>query len=132
MAMSKKSQNKKAIFEYIKRNHIKQPVQLGIKLEKVIKDPYQQGRDRRYFRIYIEGHDVTQMVSNALDYGKTSNARGLKGTMIVAGSGMDMGLMVQNDLSNRAKTEGYGNMFDPQKYRVVDEKSFDKDYSQGM
>ena len=106
------------LIDYVKRNSIKTPVQLEIKLEKFIVDRYRNGRDSRYLRVFINGFDVSQMVGNMTRH-KISKARDTYGTVIVHGSGMDMGWVLQSEVYVEARNAGYGDMFDKGNYKLV-------------
>ena len=104
------------IFEFIKNQKLKTPVQLEIDMVKLKKDPFLQGNDRRYLKTYIDGRDVTAMVANAIDK-KVSVGRNTFGTLMINGCGMDMFLAVQRQLHQRAERYGYHNMIDPYTYK---------------
>lgn len=53
------------LYEYIKREKITTPIKLQLVLHKVVHKS--DGNDVRYFRVKIEGKDVTQMVADAAD-----------------------------------------------------------------
>ena len=87
-----------------------QPIKLEIQLDKVSSDGM-----TRYMTIEIGGHNVTQMVANALNY-KVSKARDTYGSMIVKGCGMDMGLDVLERLKYAMEDTEYPDMFNTSDY----------------
>lgn len=98
-------------------SNIQLPIRLDIGLDKVSSDGM-----TRYMKIQIDGHDVTQMVANAINC-KISKARDTYGDMIVKGVGMDMGFYVQDKLSRAAYQAGYPDMFDRQFYNYLGKRS---------
>ena len=113
--ISKKEQ-KCTIFEFIKNQGLKTPVQLEIDMIKLKKDPVSQGNDKRYLKTYLNGMDVTGMVAKAIDK-KISKSRDAYGTLIISGCGMDMFFAVQYQLYRCAEQYGYHNMVDRNVYK---------------
>lgn len=101
------------IYNWVIENRIPQPIKLEIELVKVVYDKQGRGNDSRYMRVYIQGHNVTQMVAEAtgLKISKAKNYN-LQGCLIIHGSGMDMGFALQDRMHSRASSAGYPNMFD--------------------
>ena len=92
---------------------IETPIRLEIGLVKI----GNQGMTR-YLKIFINGNNVTQMVGTALNL-KFSKAKTTNGCVIVKGCGMDMGFWLQRRLYDKARSEGFGYMFDPDNYKYL-------------
>ena len=105
--------NDTGLYSWVERNNIKTPIKLEIKLKKVAS----QGMSR-YMQVFIDGHDVTQMVANAVNM-KMSNARDTYGCLIIRGVGMDMAFALQNRVYKYASMAGYPDMFDKAYYTLV-------------
>lgn len=97
--------------------NIQMPIQLEIGIDKVSSDGM-----TRYMTVKIAGQTVTQMVANAI-HCKISNAHDTYGSMIVKGSGMDMGFYVQNKMYRAAYQAGYPDMFDKDFYKYLGKRS---------
>lgn len=113
-----------SIYEYIKQNNIQTPVRLEIGLDKVIYDRY-CGNDSRYFRIMINGKDVTGLVAEATGL-KMSWARDSYGCLIIHGSNMDMGFAMQDKMYRAAYIAGYPDMFDSGFYTYIGKRNHGK------
>lgn len=105
----------KALFNYVLRERIVQSIRLEIKLDKVVYDRAHNGNDARYFAVCINGKNVTQMVADAVGL-KVSKARTTYGDLIIHGTGMDMGLCLQDLVYQKARSEGFPRMFDKNDY----------------
>lgn len=110
-----------ALIKYIERNHIPTPVQLEMEMKKFIPDPRKQGHDRRYMRVYINGHDVTAMACN-MTACTLSKAKDSYGCLITIGTGMDMFEWLQNTIACYATNMGYKDIFDDQLYKIYKKK----------
>ncbi len=110
------------IYDYVKRNKITTPIQLEIQLDKIVYDRNRQGNDARYFTVKINGETVTQMVAEATNL-KISKARGTYGSLIIHGSGMDMGFALQDRMYRAAYQSGYPDMFDRDLYKYLGRKA---------
>lgn len=100
------------LFKWVINNGVKQPVRCSIGLHKVSGDGM-----TRYFRVYIEGHDVTTMAAKAIGL-TVSKAKDSYGCVIIHGCGSDMALEIQHRLY-RAAFEKYGDMFDINSYDYI-------------
>lgn len=100
----------KNLISWCENNNIKTPIKLEIGLAKI---DYRNCQTR-YFRVYINGHDVTQMIANAVNL-KLSKAKRTNNCLIVHGCGMDMGLALQ-DRVYRAAYQYNSNLFDKDDY----------------
>lgn len=107
-----------SIYKYVLDNHIEQPVQLEIGLDKVVYDRARNGKDARYFTVRIDGKNVTQMIAEAVGL-KVSRARETYGSLIIHGTGMDMGFALQYRMYSAACQAGYPDMFDRDDYRYL-------------
>lgn len=96
------------LYEYIEREKITTPIKLQLVLHKVVHKS--DGNDVRYFRVKIEGKDVTQMVADTADL-KVSTGKDTNGCLIIRGSNMDMGFALQNRVYLRARNAGFPDMF---------------------
>ena len=94
-------------------NKISTPIKLEIGLVKLIN----KGTQKRYLRVYIEGHDVTQMVANAVNL-KLSKAKDTYNSLIINGCGMDMGFALQ-DRVQRSAYKYNPNLFDRDDYIYI-------------
>ena len=113
------------LYEWVLRNKIEQPIKLDIALEKIAYDKTGRGNDSRYFKVYIGGMNVTQMVAEAANL-KLSKARDTRDCVIVHGSGMDMGFALQDRVQRAAYQAGYPNMFDRDLYNYLGRKHGNK------
>ena len=107
-----------SLFTYVAEKNISQPIQLEIGLDKVVYDKTKNGNDARYFTIKINGENVTQMVAEAVNL-KISKAQDTYGSLIIHGSGMDMGFALQDRVYHAACQAGYPNMFDRDIYKYL-------------
>lgn len=107
------------IFEYVNKfvEHT-EPIKLEIGLDKVVYDSTGNGKDTRYFTVKISGTDVTRLVAEATGL-KLSRAKRTSGSLIVHGSGMDMGFFLQSRMYSAAYREGYPDMFDKDDYKYL-------------
>ena len=99
----------KNLISWCENNNVQKPIKLEIGLVKVSSD-----RMTRYFRVKINGFDVTQMIANATEK-KLSKAKTTDGCLIIKGCGMDMGFALQNSVSRRAEQLGF-DIFHPSEY----------------
>ena len=113
------------IYGWVLNNKIEQPIKLELALDKIVYDSKGCGNDARYFQVYIGGCNVTQMVAEATKL-KLSKARDSYGCLIAHGSGMDMGLFVQDRMYRAAYQAGYPNMFDKDDYIYLGKKRGNK------
>lgn len=100
----------KNLVDWCEQNNIKTPIKLQIGLVKLINT----GTQKRYFRVYIDGHDVTQMVANAVGL-KLSKAKDTYNCLIIKGCGMDMGFALQCRVSKHSYQYN-PNLFDKDDY----------------
>lgn len=100
-----------SIYNYVLQQNIKQPIKLEIELNKIAYDRNGCGNDARYFKVFINGKDVTTMVAAAVNL-KMSYARNSYGCLIIHGSGMDMGFALQDKMYRASYQAGYPDMFD--------------------
>ena len=94
------------------------PIKLEIKLEKIADKWNKDGDQRRYFRCYIDGTEVTMAVAEVLNR-TISKAKDTNGCMIVHGCGMDMAHWIQNEIWSRFSYAGYKEMFDANEYKYL-------------
>ena len=113
------------IYSWILSNKIQQPIKLELELVKVVYDRMGRGHDSRYFKVYIGGRNVTQMVAEATNL-KISKAKTTNGCVLVHGSGMDMGFALQDRVQRAAYQAGYPNMFDRDSYIYLGRKRGNK------
>ena len=99
-------------------NMIDKETKLDLRLEKIVKDRYGNGNDSRYFRCFINGNDVSQMLADFVHL-KHSTAKATNGCVIVHGCGMDMAFWLQYRVYNKAVSLNYLKMFDSDKYNLV-------------
>ena len=108
------------LIDWMKENNLEdKEVSLKLFLEKITKDKHGNGNDSRYFRCFINGHDVSQMIAVFINR-KFSRAKNTYGCVIVHGVGMDMAFSLQNTVYNAACQNGYPKMFDQQSYMLID------------
>ena len=87
---------------YILNNHIPQPVHLELRVMHISTD-----RMTRYIKVYLQGHEVTQMVANIVEFrvSRSKNPK-LRGSLIVRGCGYDIGMDIQNRVHIAFKQAG--------------------------
>ncbi len=107
-----------SLFTYVMEKNITQPIKLEIGLDRVVYDKTGNGNDTRYFTVRIDGETVTQMVADAVNL-KVSKAQNTYGSLIIHGSGMDMGFALQNRVYRAACQAGYPTMFDRDMYKYL-------------
>lgn len=107
-----------SLFTYVEEKNISQPIQLEIGLDKIVYDRTKNGNDTRYLTVRINGKNVTQMVAEATNL-KISKAQDTDGSLIIRGSGMDMGFALQDRVYRAAYQAGYPNMFDRGMYKYL-------------
>ncbi len=115
-----------SLFAFITDKNITQPIQLEIGLDKVVYDKRRCGNDARYLTVKIGGENVTQMVAEAVNL-KVSKAQSAYGSLIIHGSGMDMGLALQDRIYSAACRAGYPDMFDRDVYKYLGKKNKEKE-----
>ncbi len=102
------------LIKYILEAGIKTPVKLEIGLDKLQFDRSHNGNDVRYMSCFITANgkrvDVTPMVSEATGF-YLSKASDTYNSIIVKGSGSDMGYEVVYRLCSHAFNAGYPDMF---------------------
>lgn len=111
-----------SLFTYVTEKNITQPIQLEIGLDKIVYDKTRNGNDARYFTVKINGENVTQMVAEAVNL-KVSKARNSYGSLIIHGSGMDMGFALQDRVYRAACQAGYPDMFDRDMYKYLGKRT---------
>ncbi len=107
-----------SLFTYVAEKNISQPIQLEIGLDKVVYDKRRNGKDARYLTVRIKGENVTQMIAEAVNL-KMSKAQDTYGSLIIHGSGMDMGFALQDRVYRAAYQAGYPDMFDRDMYKYL-------------
>lgn len=78
-------------------------------------DRLDRQRQVRYFRVFVDGEDVSRMVGDFIGK-RVSSARGTCDCVIVRGCGMNMGFWIQDALHSAAYAEGFPDMFDADEY----------------
>ncbi len=107
------------IYEYVNKWHAStEPIKLEIGLDKFVPDSKKNGNDARYFSVFIGGKDVTALVAYATGL-KTSTGYNTYGSIIIHGSGMDMGFALQSRMYSAACRDGYPDMFDKDEYKYL-------------
>lgn len=91
---------------------------LTLSLERIVKDRYGNGNDARYFRCFLNGNDISQMVADFVHM-KHSTAKTTNGCVIVHGCGMDMAFYLQNEAYRAGERNGYPKMFNSQFYNLL-------------
>ena len=104
------------LFTYVAEQNILQPIQLKIGLDKIIYKA--DGKEVRYLTVKIDKANVTQMVAEVVNL-KVSKARDTYGSLIIHGSGMDVGKFIQESVFRAACQAGYPGMFDQNKYKYM-------------
>lgn len=123
LELQKEKESMEKVAAYIEENNIPKPVQLGIRLDKLVQDRNRQGNQVRYFRFFLNGKDVTEMITDAL--GNAANiSKGMKtrGDLIVHGSGMDMFMVAQSKVYSKFYQNGYKDLFDNQFYHFIEKR----------
>lgn len=116
-----------SLFTYITEKNISQPIQLEIGLDKIVYDKTRNGNDARYLTIKINKENVTQMIAEAVNL-KISKAKDTYGSLIIHGSGMDMGFALQDRVYKAAYQAGYPNMFDRDIYKYLGKRTSKQHY----
>lgn len=116
-----------SLFTYVVEKNISQPIQLEIGLDKVVYDRTRNGNDARYLTVRINGENVTQMIAEAVSL-KTSKAQDTYGSLIIHGSGMDMGFALQDRVYRAAYQAGYPDMFDRDGYKYLGKRIPEQHY----
>lgn len=117
MAVSADLKSKQALeglVNAIKQANVPTPCSLGIKICKVTN----QGMTR-YMRCYVGNIEVSHLVATLVDY-RISKSKDCYGAVIVGGCGMDMCFHLQNRVSQVASRLGMRDLFDSQRYRLID------------
>ena len=108
------------LIQWVKENNNEKSIRLSLKLEKIVRDRSGRGNDARYFRCFIDNHDVSVMVANLIgrNYSKATK-NNTRNCVIVHGCGMDMAFWLQSKVYRAAYEAGYTEMFDNQKYNLL-------------
>lgn len=108
-----------SLSEWLMKNTSGKQIKLEIGLDKVVfRHP-----QTRYFSVFVNGKNITEMVANALGR-KTSYSKDTNGSMIVHGCGMDMGFAVQNAVYKHCCSEGYPDLIDRDDYTYLGRRKY--------
>ena len=105
------------LFEYVNKCVCPtEPIKLEIGLDKIVWDRRRNGNDARYLTVRINGQLVTRAVAEVTGL-KMSKAQDTYGSLIIHGSGSDMGWVLQTMVYSAAYREGFPDMFDRDEYK---------------
>lgn len=103
------------LVNYLSLLELETPVKIGIDLHSFRRDPKGNGKDKRFFRIYAEGRDITNFIADLLEQ-KLSTARNTYGCLIVTGSDGDVMESLVKRICSRMAEEGYPDIFYQEDY----------------
>ena len=91
---------------------------LALSIDRLVDDYKGDGNQKRYFRAFVDGEDVSAMLGNFIGR-PVSKAKDTKNCILVKGCGMDMRFWLQLKTFRTASEAGYPYIFDEAEYEYL-------------